>query len=193
MVRRLSPPPGRRVRTRGLALGLVLALASLPCAVSASEAVVAQEYQIKAAFLFSFTKFVEWPAARFAGTESPIVIGLVGRDPFGPELALAVRDRRVNGRPVTVVVVETPAEAAAVHVLFVSDGAEKRLASLGKRLPGVLTVGESEQFTRAEGIITFTIVDNKVRFEINVAAADRAHLRISAQLQKLAVAVRRKP
>jgi hypothetical protein len=171
----------------------VLALALAGCAFAPlARAEVTKEYQVKAAFLYNFTRFVEWPAACFPRPDSPIVIGLFGRNPFGDELQKVVRDRKVNGHPIVVVQLTTMVGAGPLQAVFVAAGEERRFErelAASPRL-GVLTVGETERFADSGGIVNFTTVDDKVRFEINAAAAESAGLKVSAQLQKLASAPR---
>jgi hypothetical protein len=181
-------PPGRRPwRTwwRGWAL---LGLAALPL-----RAEVSKENQLKAAFLYNFTKFVEWPARRFADENSPIVIGLLGRNPFEGELATIVHGRTVNGRPIQVKLIHTADEVSAVHLLFVPAGEESLLPAAAWQKVAIVAVGESERFAAQGGTIVFTRERDKLRFEINMTAAERDGLRISSQLQKLAAAVVRRP
>jgi hypothetical protein len=163
-------------------------------AVAAGASTVSKEYQVKAAFLYNFTKFVEWPADRFADAASPIVIGVLGKNPFGDELEKIVTGRMVNGRSIAVVQLQTAAEAQPVHAVFIAEGEESLMGKQGGALTGagVLLVGESERFLALGGIVSFSNADDKVRFEINVAAAEQGGLKISAQLQKLAAMVRRK-
>lgn len=154
---------------------------------------VPKEYPVKAAFLYNFTKFVEWPAAGFPTAESPIVIAVLGRNPFGDELQKIVRDRMVNGRPIVVRLLRSLTEAKSAtdifHVLFVAAGEEEHLAALTRNRPrdAMLTVGESDRFAALGGMVNFVLLDNKVRFTINRAPAEAAGLKISAQLQKLAL------
>jgi len=152
---------------------------------------VSREYQIKAAFLYNFTKFVEWPPRRFAAPESPIVIGILGGNPFGDELAAIVRNRRVNNRSIEIRIVATEAEAEEVHVLFARAGQESRIAAMNTSLQTrcVLTVGETPLFAASGGIIDFVVEGDKVRFAINAGLGEQAGLRLSAQLLKLATAV----
>ncbi len=159
-----------------------------------ADAEVPKEYQIKAAFLYNFTKFVEWPAARFASASSPIVIAVLGENPFGDELAKLVKGRRVNGREIVIKSVTDTSEADSVHVLFICARNDRQLgpALAQLRADAVLTVGESAAFASAGGVITFTLVEDKVRFEINQAAGEQAGLKISSQLLKLAVPARPK-
>ena len=154
---------------------------------------VSHEYEIKAAFLFNFTRFIEWPSFSFADAASPIVIGVIGTDPFGGALASIVQGRRVNGRPIVARYVTRDEEARATHLLFVGLTKEEDIARLMRALSGypVTTVGESPAFAAQGGTITFVLQGDKVRFEINAAAAAQTHVRISAQLEKLATVVRR--
>ncbi len=159
----------------------------------AAEPVVAKEQQLKAAFLFNFTKFVEWPAGKFADANAPIRIGVLGSSSFGTAVAEAIKDRKVNGRELRFVPVNTVAEIKGLHALFVGVGEGEKLAGLGAALTAgcVLGVGESESFLRQGGTILLALEGDKVRFEIDLNCAERAHLKISAQLLKLARAVRK--
>ena len=156
---------------------------------------VSKEYQLKAAYLYNFTKFVEWPEQGFNDTQSPIVIGILGRNPFGDELDKIVRDRAVNGRAIRIVLITTAEEVRMVHLLFVPAGEEGHpaFAAALAQHPGVLTVGESAPYAAGGGVITFTPVGDKLRFTINLEAAEGAGLKVSAQLLKLATVVRRQP
>lgn len=146
------------------------------------------EYQIKAAFLFNFTKFVEWPAKAFAEKTSPIVIGVLGEDPFHEDLARTIRDKTVDNHPLVFKEFLSPADATNCHILFISTSEKKRLAEILESLKGTstLTVGEMEQFTETGGMINFFLAGTKIRFQINQDAATRAGLKISSKLMSLA-------
>ncbi len=152
---------------------------------------VLSEHQVKAAFLYNFTRFLEWPAQRFAGDGAPIVIGVFGKNPFGAELQEIARNHKVNGRDVVMKEIATVEEAGTVHVLFFSAAEDGHVVETLAALKGasVLTVGESEKFSAAGGMITFVREADKVRFEINADSAEQAGLKISAQLLKLAKSV----
>ncbi len=160
--------------------------------VSKADSTTSREYKVKAAFIYNFAKFVEWPAQKLGGDSAPLVIGVLGPNPFGDELENALKGRQINGRPVVVRQFDNLEAAKAAHLLFVSLNDESKLRKALKEY-GVLTVGQSESFARNGGIITFTFEDDKLRFEINVGAAEQAGLKISAQLQKLAKSVRKGP
>lgn len=161
------------------------------CGPDASGRDVAKEYQIKAAFVFNFTKFVEWPPNRFRSDDAPIVIGVLGDNPFGSNLQEAVKGRKVGGRDVVVVEVTAQSYPETMHVLFVTAGQEKSFRP--EKADGILTVGETERFNELGGMITFIFEAEKVRFVINLDRSEQAHLKMSAQLLKLASTVRRKP
>jgi hypothetical protein len=158
-----------------------------------ADGAVSHEYEIKAAFLFNFTRFIEWPSQTFADATSPIVIGVIGTDPFGAALANIVQGRHVNGRAIVAREVTSAEDARATHLLFVGLTKDEDIARLLRAVSGypVATVGESAAFTARGGAITLVLQGDKVRFEINAAAAAQAHVRVSAQLEKLATVVRR--
>src|SRR5439155_3469348 len=115
------------------------------------------EYQVKAAFLFHFAKFVEWPPTAFAEPGSPLVIGVLGENPFGEVLQATVRGKSLNNRPLAVREVRTTSECTNCHILFISSSEKKRLPEILKGLQGsaVLTVSEIDRFTESGGIINF--------------------------------------
>ena len=146
-------------------------------AASVSEAL---EYQVKAAFLFNFLKFVEWPAA---ANDSPWVIGILGHDPFGGVLEDTVRGKIVNGRLVKVRRYAHAADVKDCNILFIGRGDYERLGTPIE--PGLLTVGESPGFLKSGGSINFYLEDNRVHFEIRAEVARAAGLHVSSQLLKL--------
>ena len=160
-----------------------------------AESPSSKEQQLKARFIYNFLKFVEWPANRFQDTNAPLIIGVTGKGSISAALETTVKGRKINGRELIVKVVDSPETAKATHLLFVAPTEDGRFDTWLPRLAGasVLTVGESDQFGKSGGIIRFMPDGDKLRFEINMDAADQAGLKISAQLQKLAKAVRRKP
>jgi hypothetical protein len=147
------------------------------------------EYQIKAAFLFNFVKFVQWPQTAFSEAKAPIVIGILGTNPFHEDLKRMIQNKTVDDHPLSVRELGSPTEATQCHVLFISSSEKDRLAEIIKGLKGasVLTVGEMEHFTESGGMINFVLASAKVRFEINNEAATRAGLKISSKLLALAV------
>ena len=171
----------------GAAAATALALAAVE-PIMATQAPILSERQIKAAFIYNFTKYVEWPAQRFASDDAPLVIGVFGRSPFGAELQEIAQTRKVGGRDVVVKQIETAEEATAVHVVFFGAADDDHVAEMLAALRNVpvLTVGESAKFAAAGGMITFVRKTDQVRFEIAADSVERAGLKISSQLLKLA-------
>jgi hypothetical protein len=170
------------------AVSLVAAGIVLAWPADEARAEPSREYAVKAAFIYNFAQFTQWPADAFASADSPFVIGLVGDDPFDGALDKAVAGKNVAGHPMTVKRLRTAAEAAGCGLVFVPASQEARVAEVIAAVADkpVLTVGETGNFPWSGGIIRFVTEDNKVRFEINPDAAEKAHLRISSKLMKLA-------
>jgi hypothetical protein len=187
-------------RLAWVALGLLAAVLACAClAFLSSQNLQAQvpkptEYEVKAAYLSHFGGFVEWPAKAGAPTD-PFYICVLGQDPFGPLLDAALKDETLGGAPMAARRLSGVEEAAGCRILFVSTSKEAQLAAiltaLGKS--NILTVSDISGFTRRGGMIQFVLEGNRVRFEINLAAAQRAGLTLSSELLKLAVAIRRTP
>lgn len=189
-------PNFRRVRTR-LAHLVPMYTILLSCMLSNSIAVTAQikaaaEYQVKAAFLYNFAKFVDWPPFAFTDAKQPLDICVYGRDPFGTVLEDALLGKTIGERRVGLGRAMQFQDLAGCHVVFVSASAHESAGDLANRLKGraVLLVGESEGFAASGGAIQFTIEDSRVHFIINPDAADRAGLKISSKLLALAKIVR---
>jgi len=145
------------------------------------------EYEVKAAMLYNFAKFVDWPAAALA-PGAPFVIGIVGNDPFGIRFDASLRDKAVNGHPIVVRRFALADDMKGCQVLFLSaaDPARARRVLQSFARAPVLTVGEGEHFAAIGGVIGFVMDDRRVRFEINLDAAHRAGLQISSKLLRLA-------
>jgi hypothetical protein len=142
------------------------------------------EYQIKAGYLFNFTRFVEWPEKAFATTTSPIMICIVGNTPLTNTLSDTVVGKVVNGRAVSIKPVKATDELRGCNLVFVSAaqvGGIERILRRAKDM-SVLSVGEAPNFAQSGGMINFFVQDNKVKLELNLDAAARANLKISAKL-----------
>ena len=155
------------------------------------NAETATEYEIKAAFLYNFMRFVEWPPEAIPDSTAPLVIGILGTDPFGRALDQILEEALIENRPIRAVRFPRLADVDSCHVLFVSTSEDHVLSdvlqALGQR--PVLTVGEAADFAVSGGMIQFVLRDSKVRFEINLAAAIRTRLKISSRLLRLAIRV----
>jgi hypothetical protein len=168
-----------------------LILAVLLCAVVRGQAL--DEYQVKAAFLYNFVKFVEWPPQTFKSPTDRIAICVLGQDPFGGALDDAVRGKTFDGRTFVVSRLGEARQAGGCQILFVSASESKRvpaiLAELGAN--SILTVGETESFAAEGGVIDFRLEAGRVRFRVNVDAAEKARLKISSKLLSLAQLVKK--
>lgn len=188
-----SKQPHRWKSHRAAVLCLLFAFCFFkPAPVQAGS--TSREYELKAAFIYNFTKFIEWPDDAFSGPGSPIFIGILGQDPFGGALENAIRGRKVNGRPLVIEHLESAASARTAHIVFVSRAESWRLDELKGALQGasVLVVTETENEFSPVVAINFTLAGDKLRFEINMDAATAARLKVSAQLQKLAKVIQDK-
>jgi len=188
-------PFRRRVRARGRLPGVVFVLVGL-AGIGNLGAVPASaqgpgEYQVKAAFLYNFTKFIEWPAAIFRGNGDPLMVCVMGEDPFDHALEEVVKGKNLNGKAFEVRHVSNVQEARSCQVLFVSSSERTKVRSILEGLKGasVLTVGDTPGDAKQGCIIGFLIEDDKVRFEINVGAANLANLKVSSKLLSLAKVV----
>lgn len=159
---------------------LSLASGALPAAPPPAE------YQIKAAYLLNFARYVEWPAARLAAAQA-LRVCVLGRDPFGGALS-ALEGRQINGREVRVRQLEGVDQAGECHVVFISDSEERRLGPMLRTLAsrGLLLVSDLDGFAEAGGSIGLVTEDGRVRFDINQTSLQRDGLRASAQLLRLA-------
>lgn len=166
-------------------LGLLLLSVML---LSAATAQSATEYQVKAAFLFNFAKFVEWPADAFPNADAPLQICVLGQDPFGRDFEQVIEDKAVDGHRLEVAHPEGVPQARACQILFIAFSEKQKVRDILQGLAGVsvLTVGDTPGFAKMGGIINFVLDENRVRFEINPKAAERAHLKLSARLLTVA-------
>ena len=188
-------PRGIRIGFLQLAVGLLLALVQA----SGMHLVLAQgsslnEYAVKAAFLFHFAQFVEWPEGTFQNTNSPLVYCTIGEDPFQGALEASLKGKVIGSHPLVVRHVKDASEAQGCHVVFLGK-VKRRVPEELAILQGspILTVGESEQFMKDSGMIGFCMEESKIRFNINLEAAEQANLKISARLLMLAKTVIGKP
>jgi hypothetical protein len=159
---------------------------SFPKALPVNEETV--EYPIKLAFLYNFTKFVDWPPGSYHSPDAPLVICIVGHDPFSPDIEGALRSRSVGSHPIEVRTLRPSDIMSVCHMVFVPVTEGDNAAMIVRVLNGssTLTVGETEGFAVRGGIINLTAEGNKLHFEVNLLAADRAGLKISAKMLALA-------
>ncbi|HEY8510447.1 MAG TPA: YfiR family protein [Cyclobacteriaceae bacterium] len=163
-------------------------LASLRMQGAGAPPQVPDEYKVKAVFLFHFAQFVEWPEKSFSRPDEPMVIGVLGEDPFGNYLDEVVSGESIQGHPLQVKRFSKLEEIDKCHILFVSaDGLAQLRAVLRELEPRpTLTVGDNPAFIRAGGMIRFFSEDSKIRLQINPEAARSCGLMISSKLLRLA-------
>ena len=154
------------------------------------------EYEVKAAFLYNFAKFVEWPRTAFVTDDAPLVFCIVGRDPFDGSLEHIVDGRTANGRRIDIRDNVNFGDANMCHLAFVPQAEDERMARIVHAFHSdsggtVLTIGETDRFAQAGGMIRLIIDEGRVRFDVNIVSAERAGLKVSSQLLKLARKVER--
>lgn len=176
------------LRQRLLGFG---AVASLLC-IGAPEAQAQSEDQIKAAFLYNFARYVEWPTASFAGPDAPVRICIAGNGTFADVVAETVSGKNVENRPVEVKAMPALTGSSDCHILYVGEGIDAGPAQVASNVGGssVFTVADRAGFAAGGGIANFIRTDNKIRFEINPSSAKQAGLKVSSRLLRLAQVVK---
>jgi hypothetical protein len=161
----------------------VFAVAMLTCAATAQS----REYQIKAAFLYNFAQFTDWPSAAFANTNAPFYIGILGDDPFDGSLDETIQGETINGHKIVAVRSQRIEDLKNCQIIFVCKSEKKRVGEILTELDSrpILTVSEIDGFAQRGGNINFFLAGTKVRFEINPGAAQSDGLKISSQLLSL--------
>jgi hypothetical protein len=175
------------------ALAVVLALIGDPAQVMspAVGASALSRHEVEAAFLVNFAKFVTWPPEAFATGTSPLTIGLIGEDQFGSAIDAAARGQRANERPIEVSRVGSKDDLSRFHLVFIPVSEEKQAAAIVRRVENapVLVVSDIERICQSGGGIGFLFDGARVRFEVNLGAAERGRMKVSTRLLKLAAKV----
>lgn len=165
---------------------------------------LSREYKIKAAFLYNFIQFVDWPEEKTSNQKEPIILGIIGKDPFGESFE-PIDNKQIKGRKSLINRFESMDKLKAsgdkekfyiesmrkCHLLFICSSEKDHLTDILNIVSGhgVLTVGETPEMLKSGGVINFLVVENKVRFEINLAAAKQDKLKVRSQLLRLATRV----
>jgi hypothetical protein len=190
---------GDRRQWCSLGTGFRVTLTSLLWLLSAMPSLHGQqrpsEYQVKAAYLYNFGRFVEWPPKVTSAKSDPFTVCVLGQDPFGPALDAALNGANIAGKNVAAKRISNPEESVHCQILFLSEpegGKLKRIIEALDKEP-VLTVSDVPQFSQRGGMIQFVREGNNVRFEVNLTAAQHAGLALSSELLKVATVVRRDP
>ena len=171
---------------------LVWTLAAVPCLWA--QGPKPTDYDVKAAYLYNFGRFVEWPDSVATKSDS-FNVCVLGQDPFGPALDATLAGETIGGKNVTARRISSPQEAVNCRILFMSSEEGSRLSKIMEALDkgSVLTVSDMPQFSQRGGMIQFVLEGKKVRFEVNLTAVQRAGLSLSSELLKVATTVRRNP
>lgn len=191
MTRSLSCPVCRSLArwALGCLLGGLLVLGSAMAQTAARGTEI--ERQVKAAYLYKFTGFVEWPSTAFAASDSPLVIGVLGDDPLADELLDLVAGRTANGRSFEVRKLQRGDSLADIHVLFLGRLEKNRLLEVFAAVKGrpVLTVTDSQDAYALGAMINFVVARDRLRFEVALAPVEASHLKISALMLAVAYKV----
>ena len=190
--------PGDRATRPVLSLRPLLIAVAAACASLAIPALHAQnprptDYDVKAAYLYNFGRFVEWPEKASANQGGPFTVCVLGQDPFGPSLDATLAGETIGGRTIVAKRISSAEESGNCQILFLSLADESRLNKIVEELDkkAVLTVSDMPQFVKRGGMIQFVLEGKKVRFEVNLSATQHAGLTVSSELLKVATAVRR--
>jgi hypothetical protein len=195
--KRVAASPGRFRFPRRL-LAAVVAVCALAgfASLASAQGVKLTDAQRKALILYNIAKFTEWPKSAFADDTAPLVIGVLGRDPFGKDIEI-LKGKSIKRRPLVVTYFSTAEELTTCHLLFISKSEMENLPQILKRLENssILTTAEAQGFIEQEGIINLVPErqpngTETVGFEINLAAAERANLKLDTQLLRLAKKVK---
>ncbi len=172
----------------GPCLAIALTLSSLICLPVHSHADGPREYQVKAAFLYHFATFVDWPSSTFQVTNGHFRLCIMVKDPFGENLDTALRAKKVDGHPLEIHRNPSTAKLKHCHLLYLTASQSSRLRTYRRHYgnANILTVGENDTFMQHGGIIKFFLDDQKVRFAINPDAINNTNLKVSSKLLRLA-------
>lgn len=153
------------------------------------------EYRLKLAFLYNFAQFVNWPPEAFHDSAAALTICVAGQDPFQGEIEQSLRGRMAGGHPIQLKRLKPNDDPRSCHIIFVRAGEKKLPGRILAAVKGssALTVGETKGFADMGGVVNFTLEQNKLRFEINLAAAMQTQLKISSKLLALAKIVKAGP
>lgn len=186
-----SVSPRRSLARAWHGLRRVLASLAMISLVAAATPTPSPEYQVKAVFLYTFAQFVEWPVQAYPVPHAPLIIGILGDDPFGSYLDDLVRDEKIAGHPIVIERYRDVAEVGFCHILFIGGSESAQLERIVPTLRdrSILTVGDAENFSRQGGMVRFVTEAGKIRLRINVTAARACGLVISSKILRPATIV----
>lgn len=164
---------------------LFVALTAFLCGLSTSQAQVSREYQLKAVFLYNFAQFTEWPNGAFSNDHSPLVIGVIGTDPFGHTLENTIKGEMAMGHPLIIEHYHRAEEIKTCHILFISQSENRHMDEIVRSLKAKPTLTVADADGQAAVMIRFMVENNKVHFRINQQAATDAKLTLSSRLLRV--------
>jgi hypothetical protein len=169
-------------------IALAVAALTMRSAAVAAPAAPANEYALKSVFLYNFCHFIEWPESAFSSPNEPLIIGIIGDDPFGSLLKEAIQDESYHNRPITIEHYRTPRDIKHCHLLFVSRSESARLDAIISAIhsQSIATVGETDDFLDRGGMIALPTDRNRVHLKVNPAALRAANLSVSSKLLRVA-------
>lgn len=178
----------RRLKRSAFTRCVVPVILLTMAAASSAQSVPPREYQIKAAFLYNFAQFVEWPPRAFPDAQAPLIIGVLGQNPFGSYLEEIVRGEKINDHPLAVQRYRDASEAKNCHILFVNltKADDLKLVFASLKSQSTLLVGDASNFIQQGGMIRFFTESSKTRIQVNLDAVKDAELVISTKLLRLA-------
>jgi hypothetical protein len=185
-----SRPPRHQPRRfrRWLPVLMLIGLFAGTATAVLAQAEALEEYQVKAAFLYQFTKFIEWPAEAFPDANAPFSICVAGVDPFGNILNQLLQQKTVGQRRLELRRSTHKKDLQGCQILFISASERKRFPAILTKVKGspVVTVSESDRFMQAGGAINFFLSEERVRFDINLGATEGTGLKVSSRLLSVA-------
>ena len=184
---------GRRSGLLPLLMAIAWGLLAIPSAIAQSQKPT--DYQVKAAYLYNFGRFVEWPEKGTTAQRDAFTICVLGEDPFGRGLDATLAGEAMGNQRVVARRISSPQMAVDCQILFISSSEANRLNKIIEALDknAVLTVSDIPQFSQRQGMIQFVLKENRIRFEVNLTATQRAGLTLSSELLKVATVVRKSP
>jgi len=186
---------GRVTGLRPLLMAIAIVWGLLSVFVAGAQSPKPTDYQVEAAYLYNFGRFVEWPTKGATARSNSFTICVLGEDPFGQALDATLAGETIGNQRVTARRISSPQMAVDCQILFISLSEANRLNKIIDALDknAVLTVSDIPQFSRRQGMIQFVSDENRIRFEVNLAATRRAGLTLSSELLKVATVVRKNP
>ena len=195
----VSLPSLRSAAARGAFVALAIATAAAAPGVvgraRAQETNTPTEYEVKAAYLYNFARFVQWPPDAFSSPTAPFVLAVLGEDPFGSTLDSTCEGKRLSDRPIVIRRIRRAEDLDGAHMVFISASQMREMSHIAQSLANrsILSVGDLSGMAREGAVIGFRVENERVRFDINLSRAEQSRLKVSSQLLKVAMTVNGEP